>query len=317
VLRAEPELGEGFRVVTLRAPVEALPLMASGLARWAQPVAGRTPTAALRSEDGAREVAALWADLARERGSKHISIYRVRKHAAKAAERLARQLELALATAVMITTADGSSVVRANADDLVTSIAVGDTEALLGFTTFRAAGSPYPGGLPPVFVDDAPSRARWKLRESLDWLALTAPDHPEPRRWLELGAYPGGMTAELAGRGAHVVAVDLATGAVPAHPAVTWHRTDASTFTTDARFDAILCDMNGTPSSAARNVARLASSLEVGGLLVHTLKLPHWEDLPTVRAKVEEILKDVGFTLLGCRHLAYNRQEVTLLARKT
>lgn len=310
VLRTEPELGEGFRVVTLRAPVEATQLMASGLVRWAQPVEGRTPTAALRSEESTREVAARWADLARAHSIKHFSVYIVRKHAAKAAERLANHLK---ATTAIVTTV---AVSGAAADDLVMAIAVGDTEAVVGFTTFRRAGSPYLGGLPPVFVEDAPSRARWKLRESLDWLAVTAPDHPEPRRWLELGAYPGGMTAELAARGAHVVAVDLATGSVPSHPTVTWHRVDAATFTPDTRFDAILCDMNGTPSSAARTVARLVPSLDPDGLLVHTLKLPHWEDLPTVRAKVEGILASAGLQVIGCRHLAYNRQEVTLLARK-
>jgi 23S rRNA (cytidine2498-2'-O)-methyltransferase len=205
----------------------------------------------------------------------------------------------------------------------VLSIAVSDGVVLAGVVSRTDSGSPYPGGRPP---DPAPSparlagsaelsRARRKLVEALDHLELGA---TLPRVWLDLGAFPGGMTAELSARGCRVHAVDLAepTPTLLALPGVTYHRADIHAFVPTEPVDAIVCDANGPPLHAARTVARLAATLRAGAIVVHTIKLPRWSDWPELEPRVRATLAAAGLVALRIRHGHANRQELTLTARR-
>ena len=180
---------------------------------------------------------------------------------------------------------------------------------------FYAGGSRYISLTMPSTI----SRAGGKIAEALHYLRLYRPPLPEHSHWLELGAAPGGMTSELLTRGYRVTALDRAPldRRLEKYEGLEFIAADVTEFTPpkSARYDALLCDMNGPPHEAMEAVLRLSSHLAPRGLVVFTLKFSRTE---TTRDPLQ-LLRNIttqahsqGLTLLARTHLTYNGHEFTL-----
>lgn len=197
---------------------------------------------------------------------------------------------------------------------------------------FCGVGSPrdclgfHPGGTRFIaqHTPETISRAGAKLAEALHFLTLHT-DPPAPgAHWLELGASPGGMTAELLHRGFNVTAIDRAPLAprLANHPHLTFIHADVSRFApaTGIRYDAILCDMNGSPTDAIRHVTRLTPALAPGGCVIFTLKTTGAESFAAITQLANEVTAIAAAHHLTCTaqtHLSYNRREFTLVFHNT
>jgi hypothetical protein len=162
------------------------------------------------------------------------------------------------------------------------------------------------------------SRAGAKIAEAIHHLRLHREPPPPGSHWLELGASPGGMTAELLARGYRVTAVDRA----PLDPRLEKSRdlhavlADAAAFQA-ARgvvYDAILSDMNGIAGDSFAQIIRLSKNLAPGGIVIFTVKMPG----VTHMAGADELENDIlasagaaGLRVLFRTHLTYNRHEFT------
>lgn len=198
---------------------------------------------------------------------------------------------------------------------------VGREGLFCGMISPRKANGFYPGG--SKFIGTGTpgtiSRAGAKIAEALHYLRLHRPALPPGSRWLELGACPGGMTSELLNRRHHVTAIDVAAldKRLDGHPGLTFVQTDVTDFRPSAgtRCDALLCDMNGPPSDSIRQVVRLSGTLEPGGLVVFTLKLPRVESVsPALKLRDATVATAAagGLDLVAGTHLTCNRHEFTL-----
>lgn len=163
------------------------------------------------------------------------------------------------------------------------------------------------------------SRAGAKIAEALHHLQLHRPPPPAGSHWLELGASPGGMTAELLTRGYQVTAVDRAPldPRLKNAPGLTTALADAATFQPrpNTQYDAILSDMNGDARESIAHVARLSKFLRPGGLVVFTLKLPGvatYSGVMEMEGSVVHTAAEAGLRMFAKTHLTYNRQEFTL-----
>lgn len=198
---------------------------------------------------------------------------------------------------------------------------VGSEGLFCGIQSPRAANGFHPGG--SKFIrQSAPgtiSRAGAKIAEALHHLLLHRPLPPAGSHWLELGASPGGMTAELLARSYQVTAVDRApldprlANAPALHPILA----DAATFlpAPATRYDALLSDMNGEARESIRHLARLSSHLRPGGIAIFTLKLPgisSLADFTALESEVTAIAARAGLSWISTTHLTYNRREFTL-----
>ena len=198
---------------------------------------------------------------------------------------------------------------------------IGKEGLYCGISPPRTAGGLHPGGTKFISQssDDTVSRAGAKIAEGLHFLSMHRPLPREGAHWLELGASPGGMTSELLKRGYEVSAVDRA----PLDPRVsknknlTFLKEDAASFIPprDIRYDAILSDMNGSPTKAIGYVTRLRDFLQPGSPVVFTLKTPLASTLlevDSLERQVLELAKKGGLSLIARTHLTYNRHEFTL-----
>jgi len=183
----------------------------------------------------------------------------------------------------------------------------------------------YPGGT--KFISQAApgmiSRAGAKIAEALHYLALHRRPPPAGSHWLELGASPGGMTAELLGRGYRVTAVDRA----PLDPRLAGASglqavcMDAASFTPQAGtlHDAILSDMNGDAHESIARVIRLSRYLRPGGLVVFTLKtagVSGFSEMNALEAAVARAASAAGLQPFATTHLTYNRHEFTMFLER-
>jgi 23S rRNA C2498 (ribose-2'-O)-methylase RlmM len=241
----------------------------------------------------------------------------VRRHGRFAATALAS----ALAPHITVEPADAP----ASDDSLRLFVLCGDDAVYAGMGHASACGSAYAGGMPrwchAAADADAASRAGDKLREAHAWLVATGGIVGWPRRCLELGAFPGGMTEILAQQGTHVEAVDKASASAALTTlmrtgAITYATADALTHVPTAPFDMLVCDINGPPRPALDNLARLAHWHRAGGALVHTVKLPSWDAWPALWDHATTCLTNAGYAQIEARHLAANRQELALFARR-
>lgn len=183
----------------------------------------------------------------------------------------------------------------------------------------------YPGGTRYISQSGprSISRAGAKIAEALHHALLHRLVPPEGAAWLELGASPGGMTSELLARGYRVTAVDRAPldARLAGAPGLVAVQADAAHYrpAADARFDAMLSDMNGDARDSMACLARFTPHLRQGGLVVFTLKLPGVTDLDEALARESAVVESAaraGLDLLARTHLSYNRHELTLFFRK-
>ncbi|MES2707456.1 MAG: SAM-dependent methyltransferase [Verrucomicrobiota bacterium] len=204
-------------------------------------------------------------------------------------------------------------------------VLVGKEGLFAGLQSPRAANGFYPGGT-KFISQSAPgtiSRAGAKIAEALHHLLLHRPALPEDSHWLELGASPGGMTAELLTRGYRVTAVDRAwlDPRLDRGRKLDFVHTDAADFLPPpgARYDAILSDMNGDAAASMAQVIRLSRALKPLGLVVFTLKLPDAATVPAITALTGSVIAQAaegGLSLISQTHLSYNRQEFTLFLER-
>ena len=202
---------------------------------------------------------------------------------------------------------------------------VGREGLFCGMHTPRDAHGFHPGGTRFIRQSspDAISRAGAKLAEALHHLRLYRDPPPGGAHWLELGASPGGMTAELLARGYRVTAVDRAPldARLDGAKHLQAVRKDAEMFSPPqgTMFDAILCDMNGDSLDSLSLVLRQIRHLHEGGLVVFTLKLAGAEGYGQINHTCDQVLasaRAAGLHVLALSHLTYNRQEFTVLLEK-
>lgn len=180
----------------------------------------------------------------------------------------------------------------------------------------------HPGG--EKFVRTGPiSRAGGKIAGALHHLLLHRPLPAAGARWLELGASPGGMTAELLDRSYQVTAIDRAPldERLRGREGLSGIQADALHFRPPerSRFDAILCDLNGDPHDAMRAVLGQVPHLVAGGIVIFTLKLAGAEHQPEIDRLTGGVMKpaaDAGLVLLDIAHLPANRHEFTCFLAK-
>ena len=197
---------------------------------------------------------------------------------------------------------------------------VGEEGLICGVQCPREAGGFHAGGVKFIRQSgpDQVSRAGAKIAEALHQLRLYREAPTAGGEWLELGASPGGMTAELLDRGYRVTAIDRAPLDARLHGRVGLRvvQDDVARYRAEAPVDAVLCDMNGDPLAAMRQVARLAGHLRDGGLVIFTLKLPDAGSLREILACADgarAIAAEADLRCLATRHLGHNRREFTMM----
>jgi hypothetical protein len=203
---------------------------------------------------------------------------------------------------------------------------VGKEGLFCGVSTPAAANGVHPGGM--KFIrhggDGSISRAGAKIAGALHYLKLLPHSLPAGSRWLEIGASPGGMTAELLDRGFAVTAVDRAPldARLRGRPGLEFVQTDAAAFAPlrGREFRALLSDLNGPAHDSMAAVLRLSRHLEPGSPVVFTLKTPGAETFEAIVElfnSVRSMAGIGGLTLQAATHLPYNRHEFTLFFQKS
>ena len=203
---------------------------------------------------------------------------------------------------------------------------VGEEGLFCGLQSPRASNGFHPGGTKFIrqTAPDMISRAGAKIAEALHHLALYRSVPAAGSHWLELGASPGGMTAELLKKDYRVTAVDRA----PLDPRLKGAGglqavcMDAALFRPEAGmlYDAILSDMNGDARESIAQVARLSRNLGPGGLVVFTLKTPGvtaFGEINRLATSVVETAAAADLRRISMTHLTYNRHEFTLFFKRT
>jgi len=157
------------------------------------------------------------------------------------------------------------------------------------------------------------SRAEFKLREALQIL------HYEPKKGglaVDLGAAPGGWSLVLAEYGINVIAVDPAKldDKLLDVKNITHFRGKSQDFHTDKKIDLLVNDMNMEPRDSANIVMSFSKNLEIGTLLIMTIKLVGGPFEKRIQEVCETL--DDEFKLLDVRLLFHNRQEVTAFFEK-
>jgi 23S rRNA (cytidine2498-2'-O)-methyltransferase len=198
---------------------------------------------------------------------------------------------------------------------------VGKEGLFCGMQGPRDSNGYYPGGTKYISQNspDTISRAGAKIAEALHYLQMYRPILKKGARWLELGASPGGMTAELLDRGYKVTAIDRAPldKRLDGRPDLAFAMMDVAGFKPNSGmiYDAILSDMNGDAHEAIGQVVRLSKNLKPGGLVIFTLKTAGattFQEMNSLYQLVMDSATSAGLALFASTHLTYNRHEFTL-----
>lgn len=202
------------------------------------------------------------------------------------------------------------------------ALAIGDVvlverdEWWLGWHRESSPATRWPGGVPPIALPPRMiSRAYLKIVEALEWSEL--PIQPGDR-CVEIGSSPGGSCLALLERGLLVTGIDPAEmdPEVLAHPNFTHLRAKAKDVKRSVFRDCrwLVMDANVAPNYT---LDTLDGVLTQGGArpqgLVLTLKLTDpalVEKLPAIAERI----RGYGYRRVRMRQLAYNRQEICVVA---
>lgn len=187
-----------------------------------------------------------------------------------------------------------------------------------GFHEANSTPGRWPGGVPMMDTEVDPiSRAYFKLKEALLWSGIHV---SEGDICAELGSAPGGACQLLLEKGATVLAIDPAEldPEVLSHPNLTHirrrgHEVKRRDFR-DVRW--LFADISMVPNYTLDTVSEIVAheSVNVKGMALN-LKLSNWEMLDSVPAWIKRV-KELGFKYVRTRQLAFNRQEICLVAAK-
>ena len=195
-------------------------------------------------------------------------------------------------------------------------ILVAPNEWWLGWHDASSIAQTWPGGAPPIQLPgSAVNRAWLKINEAVLWSEL--PIH-KTDVVAEIGSAPGGASQYLLSLGAKVIAIDPAA----MDPVVLKDR-GLKHIRRKARdvpkkdlenVRWLTIDINMPPSYTIEVIRDyvLERGLPVRGIIA-TLKLPDWK-LATEVQTYRKQLEDLGFGTVQTRQLAFNRQEICLVA---
>jgi len=174
--------------------------------------------------------------------------------------------------------------------------------------------APWPAGAAPVERDRTPpSRAYQKAEEAFQWMGA-APAAGE--RVVDLGGAPGGWSYTALRRGAEVLAVDRAPLEPPVkgHPNLVELQGDAFRYAPPIPVDWLLCDVIAEPR---RSLGLVAEWLERGWArnLVVTIKFKGTGDYGLL-GSLESAFEKARPTFARVKHLAHNKNEVTVMVRR-
>ena len=178
--------------------------------------------------------------------------------------------------------------------------------------------APWPAGVAPIATDRAPpSRAYQKLEEAFQWIG-TAPAPGEV--CVDLGAAPGGWTLTALRRGARVIAVDRSPVEKPAagDPRLTMTIGNAFTYAPQQPVDWLLCDVVCEPPRTLSLIERWLANGWCRNL-VCTVKFKGRDGygvLSTLPALFAPHLRAGALRFARVKHLAHNKNEVTVMARQ-
>ena len=174
----------------------------------------------------------------------------------------------------------------------------------------------WPGGAPPISLPtSAVNRAWLKIHEAVLWGQVPIQTGDTVA---EIGSAPGGASQYLLELGAKVVAIDPAEmdPAVADHPSLAHVRSRARDVPKRALLDVLwlTIDVNMPPSYTIEVIRDYIQNrgLPVRGVIA-TLKLPDWKlaaEVDSYRSQFEQM----GFRSVETRQLAFNRQELCLVA---
>lgn len=189
-----------------------------------------------------------------------------------------------------------------------------------GICPIDIAGSIFGGGRHYVSVSNAiiASRAASKFVESIEFLKLKNISIDQHKKWLELGAAPGGITYELTQRNKEVWAIDKSdlSEEILKSPLVHFHKMDARDFKSHIIFDAIFCDLNGPARLSGQVCSEKTSLLKKHGLVIHTFKIHSISDFEDDFKYIVTLFENKKNSFIAARHLYNNKQEITLFFEK-
>ena len=177
----------------------------------------------------------------------------------------------------------------------------------------------WPGGVSPLQLPQhAVSRAYLKMQESLEWSAL-----PISRGDLcvELGCAPGGASQALVEHGLRVLGVDPAEVApdVLALPHFTHLRRRCAEvpYKQLRGVQWLAADINAVPSYTLDATEQVVTNEQtnIRGMIL-TLKLTDWKLLEQLPECIERV-RSWGYRDVRTRQLAFNRQEICLVALRS
>lgn len=282
----EPEAGEHVRVARMAEPVRESPFT-----RFMMPVQLRFST---RNADA--DTFAQLAALSRDCGAGAVMILALRRHARLHAERF---------EAWRASRSWGGDTER------VLCIALSDDEGYAG-TSSEPGARLFPPGSWQIGTSA-------KLVDALRQLEVCGVTPRFAGTWIELGAFPGGMTRVLLERGARqVIAVDRNPPSefLASEARVSYRRGEAATVELASSAAGLVCDVNGPAAEGLAAAARAAKGLEGGAVVVHTIKLRRWDDAEREIAQATADFAGVGVHRVAVRHLPANKQEIAWLGVK-
>ncbi len=195
-------------------------------------------------------------------------------------------------------------------------VLVAHNEWWFGWHDASTVSQRWPGGAPAIELpQDAASRAWLKIHEAVLWGQIAIQENDVVA---EIGSAPGGASLYLLERGTKVIAIDPAEmdASVASHPQLTHVRRRARDVPKrdleNVRW--LTIDVNMPPSYT---IEVIRDYVEVRGLpvrgVIATLKLPDWKLAKDVETYKQQF-HSMGFAVVETRQLAFNRQELCLIA---